>query len=196
MAGRSTRHAVSLTVFIGPATVYKSLMCMDIARGPDMNKRLNITLPVRRQWIKEGKQAAHWTRLSCHRFRANEVRLQLSVLAYNLGNLWRRLVLPRRIDSWRMLPILGSQIGNVGEDLLTRRPLGLDAAPLERALSKENESAGDGRRWFDRLRALLSNRAAGARSPDTVRPLRERPVRGREQSGESQWTLCGAHARG
>jgi hypothetical protein len=34
------------------------------------------------QWIKEGKQAAHWTRLSCHRFRANEVRLQLSVLAY------------------------------------------------------------------------------------------------------------------
>jgi hypothetical protein len=34
---------------------------------------------------------------SCHRFRANEVRLQLSVLAYNLGNLWRRLVLPKRI---------------------------------------------------------------------------------------------------
>ena len=51
------------------------------------------------QWIKEGKQAAHWTRLSSHRFRANEVRLQLSVLAYNLGNLWRRLVLPKRIDS-------------------------------------------------------------------------------------------------
>ena len=48
------------------------------------------------------KQAAHWTRLSCHRFRANEVRLQLSVLAYNLGNLWRRLVLPRRIDSWSL----------------------------------------------------------------------------------------------
>ena len=34
------------------------------------------------QWIKEGKQATNWTRLSCHRFRANEVRLQLSVLAY------------------------------------------------------------------------------------------------------------------
>ena len=52
------------------------------------------------QWIKEGKQATHWTRLSCHRFRANEVRLQLSVLAYNLGNLWRRLGLPHRIKSW------------------------------------------------------------------------------------------------
>ena len=24
------------------------------------------------QWIKEGKQATHWTRLSCHRFRAND----------------------------------------------------------------------------------------------------------------------------
>ena len=54
------------------------------------------------QWIKEGKQAAHWTRLSCHRFRANEVRLQLSVPAYNLGNLWRRLVLPKRIDTWSL----------------------------------------------------------------------------------------------
>ena len=40
------------------------------------------------QWIREGKQAAHWTRLSCHRFRANSVRLQLSALAHNLGNGW------------------------------------------------------------------------------------------------------------
>jgi hypothetical protein len=54
------------------------------------------------QWIKEGKQAVKMTRLSCHRFRANEVRLQLSVLAYNLGNLWRRLVLPKKIDHWSL----------------------------------------------------------------------------------------------
>jgi hypothetical protein len=54
------------------------------------------------QWIKEGKQAAHWTRLSCHRFRANEARLPLSLLAYNLGNLWRRLVLPKRIGAWSL----------------------------------------------------------------------------------------------
>lgn len=40
--------------------------------------------------------------MSCHRFRANEVRLQLSVLAYNLGNLWRRLMLPQRIDAWSL----------------------------------------------------------------------------------------------
>lgn len=42
------------------------------------------------QWIKEGKQAVKMTRLSCHRFRLNEVRLCLSVIAYNL-KLWRRL---------------------------------------------------------------------------------------------------------
>ena len=39
------------------------------------------------QWIKEGKQAVKMTRLSCHRFRSNQVRLALSLLAYNLGNL-------------------------------------------------------------------------------------------------------------
>ena len=54
------------------------------------------------QWIKEGKQAAAMTRLSCHRFRADEVRLWLSLIAYNLGNLWRRLVLPQRIDHWSL----------------------------------------------------------------------------------------------
>ena len=54
------------------------------------------------QWIKEGKQAVKMTRLSCHRFRSNEVRLWLSVIAYNLGNLWRRLVLPLRIGAWSL----------------------------------------------------------------------------------------------
>ena len=34
------------------------------------------------QWIKEGKYALNWTRLSCHKFVANNVRLALFVLAY------------------------------------------------------------------------------------------------------------------
>jgi hypothetical protein len=54
------------------------------------------------QWIKEGKQAVKMTRLSCHRFRSNQVRLGLSMLAYNLGNLWRRLALPQRIENWSL----------------------------------------------------------------------------------------------
>ena len=74
----------------------------------------NLTLPSRavvrfynkrgtaEQWIKEGKQAVKMTRLSCHRFRSNEVRLWLTIIAYNLGNLWRRLVLPQRIGHWSL----------------------------------------------------------------------------------------------
>jgi hypothetical protein len=54
------------------------------------------------QWIREGKQAVKITRLSCHRFRSDEVRLWLSVITYNLGNLWRRLVLPSRIEKWSL----------------------------------------------------------------------------------------------
>jgi hypothetical protein len=54
------------------------------------------------QWIKEGKQAVAMTRLSCHRFRANEVRLWPSVIAYNLGNLWRRLALPAAVANWSL----------------------------------------------------------------------------------------------
>jgi hypothetical protein len=54
------------------------------------------------QWIKEGKQAVEMTRLSCHRFRSNEVRVWLSLIAYKLGNLWRRLVLPKKIDNWSL----------------------------------------------------------------------------------------------
>jgi hypothetical protein len=54
------------------------------------------------QWIKEGKQAVKMTRLSCHRFRSNEVRLWLSLIAYNLGNLLRRLVLPKKIENWSL----------------------------------------------------------------------------------------------
>ena len=55
------------------------------------------------QWIKESKQAVALTRLSCHRFRANQVRLWLSVIAYNLGNLWRRLALPSPVATWALI---------------------------------------------------------------------------------------------
>ena len=73
----------------------------------------NLTLPSRavvrfynkrgtaEQWIKEGKQAVRMTRLSCHKFRSNEVRVWLTIIAYNLGNLWRRL-LPQRIEKWSL----------------------------------------------------------------------------------------------
>jgi hypothetical protein len=54
------------------------------------------------QWIKEGKYALKWTRLSCCRFVANQVRLQLFALAYNLGNFLRRLALPQAVQHWSL----------------------------------------------------------------------------------------------
>jgi hypothetical protein len=55
----------------------------------------NLTLPSR-------AVVRFYTKRGSHRFRSNEVRLWLSVIAYNLGNLWRRLVLPKRIDGWSL----------------------------------------------------------------------------------------------
>jgi len=54
------------------------------------------------QWIKEGKYALKWTRLSCHDFDDNQVRLQLFAMAYNIGNFLRRLALPKSIKDWSL----------------------------------------------------------------------------------------------
>ena len=57
------------------------------------------------QWIKEGKYALNWTRLSCQRFKENEARLKLFILAYTLGNIFRTLALPEKIRSWSLRTI-------------------------------------------------------------------------------------------
>jgi hypothetical protein len=54
------------------------------------------------QYIKEGKNAIKWTRLSCRTFAANVVRLQLHALAYNLGNFMRTLAMPKTVETWSM----------------------------------------------------------------------------------------------
>jgi hypothetical protein len=54
------------------------------------------------QWIKEGKGAIKWTRLSCRSFAANAVRLQLHALAYNLGNFMRTLAMPKAAEPWSL----------------------------------------------------------------------------------------------
>ena len=54
------------------------------------------------QHIKEGKNAIKWTRLSCRKFRNNEVRLQLHALAYNLANFLRTLALPEEVEHWSL----------------------------------------------------------------------------------------------
>jgi hypothetical protein len=54
------------------------------------------------QYIKEGKYAIKWMRLSCRKFRDNAVRLQLHALAYNLANFMRTLALPKEVEHWSL----------------------------------------------------------------------------------------------
>jgi Transposase DDE domain group 1 len=54
------------------------------------------------RWIKEGKNAVTWARLSCRRFAANAVRLQLHALAHDLGDFLRTLALPDQVKQWSM----------------------------------------------------------------------------------------------
>ncbi len=54
------------------------------------------------QYIREGKNAIKWTRLSCGKFRNNEVRLQLHALAYNLANFMWTLALPEEVEHWSL----------------------------------------------------------------------------------------------
>ena len=70
------------------------------------------------QWIKEGKNAVKWTRLSCHDFVDNQVRLQLFALAYNLGNFLRRLALPRSGKQWS-LTTLREKLIKIGAKVVT-----------------------------------------------------------------------------
>ena len=102
------------------------------------------------QWIKEGKQAVAMTRLCCHRFRANQVRLWLSVLAYNLGNLWRRLAAGA---DWQLVAYeLAAAAGENRRPFAQARPLLLvvargespDAAAVCRYATEDRGVAGTG----------------------------------------------------
>src|SRR5690348_707053 len=70
------------------------------------------------QWIKEGKGAIKWTRLSCRTLAANAVRLQLHGLAYNLGNFMRTLVMPKAAEPWSLTSLreklikIGAKVGS------------------------------------------------------------------------------------
>jgi hypothetical protein len=44
------------------------------------------------QWIKEGKNAVKWTKLSCRRFKDNASRLRLVALAYDLAKIGAKVV--------------------------------------------------------------------------------------------------------
>ena len=66
------------------------------------------------QWIREGKYAVKWARLSCRNFKDNQVRLQLFALAYNLGNFLRRIGIRARREVGQM----GTNRGKIGPSRL------------------------------------------------------------------------------
>ena len=72
-----------------------------------------------KQWIKEGKYALHWTRLSHDDFVDNQVRLQLFALACNLWAFLRRLALPTDVKHWS-LTTLRDKLLNIGAKIVRR----------------------------------------------------------------------------
>ncbi len=74
----------------------------NLSRSPERVTKFYQGRGTAEQWIKEGKNAINWTRLSCHGFRNNEVHLQLHALAYNLGNFLRTLALAEAVIHWSL----------------------------------------------------------------------------------------------
>ena len=104
------------------------------------------------QWIKDGKYALNWTRLSCHRFVANQVRLALFILAYNLGNVLRRLCLPRAVKHWSLRSLQVKPIKIGGEASSPRPATGVSASRGSSASGGISTSAGAYRRAPSRTR--------------------------------------------
>ena len=89
----------------------------------------NLTRPAKRvvfynqrgtaeQWIKQGKNAVKWTRLSCRSMTANAVRLQLHALAYNMANFLRTLALPDEAERWS-LTTLREKVVKIGAKVVS-----------------------------------------------------------------------------
>ncbi len=107
-AGRTVLSVILVGVFLGAFALKRFqqiglLVVLMVASAPVAGPvAAQGTAGKAEQYIKEGKNAIKWTRLSCHGFRNNEVRLQLHVLAYNMANFLRTLALPDEIEHWSM----------------------------------------------------------------------------------------------
>ena len=104
------------------------------------------------QWIKEGKDALKWTRLSCRRFKDNQARLQLFARAYNLGNFLRQMALPRPVRAWT-LTTLKEKLIKIGAKVV-RHAKGVSFQMAEVAVPRALFAAILGR--IGRLRAAPS----------------------------------------
>src|ERR1700688_164308 len=105
------------------------------------------------QYIKEGKGAIKWTRLSCRTFAANAVRLQLHALAYNLGNFMRTLAMPKTAEPWSLTSLreklikIGAKVvicgrPSMASTFLALRTIWLAAVICPASVGAEHMSAG------------------------------------------------------
>ena len=87
------------------------------------------------QWIRKGKHVLNWTRLSWHKFVANQVNLRLFILAYNLGNFMRRWALPEAMQRWTLTSLHTRMIKTGGRLVRHARRLVFEMA--EELVSRE-----------------------------------------------------------
>ena len=105
------------------------------------------------QYIKEGKNAIKWTRLSCRCFAANAVRLQLHAVAYNLGNFMRTLAMPKTAEPWSLTSLREKPDGRGGGAVIdvrrhpvaNRGPSGTVRACVTGGRDQMRQASDDGR---------------------------------------------------
>jgi len=106
------------------------------------------------QFINEGRNAVIWTRLSCRRFAANAVRLQLRALAYNLGNFLRTLALLEEVKHWSMTR-LRKRLVRIGAKII-RHGRSIIFPLLGEVIVAECED-----RWLSSLHSVRRGRSSG-----------------------------------
>ncbi len=106
------------------------------------------------QYIKEGKYALKQTRLSRKSFAANEVRLQLHALAYNLANFVRTLILPDSIADWSLTSLRDRMI-----------KIGAKAIRHARSIILPMAQVAVPRELWSRILANISDLKARAQAP-------------------------------
>ncbi len=106
------------------------------------------------QSIRQGKYALKWTRLSCKSFAANQVRLQLHALAYNLANFLRTLVLPNSIADWSLTSLRDRMI-----------KIGAKAIRHDRSITLQLAEVAVPRHLWTEMLATIAVLQAKARSP-------------------------------
>ena len=90
---RSRRIVAKIEWHPGELYPRVGFLVTNLARPPERVVAFYNQRGTAEQWIKEGKNAAKGTRLSCRSIRDNPVRLQLHAMAYNMANFFRTLVL-------------------------------------------------------------------------------------------------------